>query len=392
VKRRRGWIARLSVAVVCLAFSADAIAQKPYFPPRGAVWKQVDPATLGMNAAKLQAAVKYAQDNEFPASRDLRVMSIERYNNEPNYRILGPIKDRPGPTGLIIRHGLIVASWGVPDSVDMTFSVTKSYLSTVAGVAYDDGLLPDLHAPVAGLVWDGTFAGEHNGRISWEHLLNQSSDWRGTLFGLDDWMDRPPAGMSLDEMRAQPLHEPGTYFKYNDVRVNLAAYSLLQLLRKPLPAVLKERIMDPIGASPRWRWFGFGAQSQLEIDGQMMVSVTGGGHFGGGMFVSAYDQARFGLLFLNNGVWNGRRLLSQRWIDRATAPSPAKPNYGYMWWLNNGPSAWPDLPKDLFYADGVGGNYIVVDRAHELLIVTRWMDEDRDKLGKLIAMVVESIS
>lgn len=381
---------RALIATCCGLFSLVANAQTSYFPPPGQDWKQVEPAAVGMDASKLQAAVRYAQANEFPAPRNLRVMNTERYQNEPNYRILGPMKNRSGPTGLIIRKGYIVASWGEPDRVDMTFSVTKSYLSTVAGVAYDDGLLPDLRARVDEVVWDGTFAGEHNARITWDHLLNQSSDWRGTLFGLDDWMDRPPEGLNIEELRAQPLHEPGAFFKYNDVRVNVAAYALLQLLRKPLPVVLKERIMDPIGASDRWRWYGL-ETSRVEIDGQMMVSVSGGGHFGGGMFVSAYDQARFGLLFLRDGVWNGKRLLSQRWIDLATTPSPAKPNYGYMWWLNNGPTAWPELPKDLFFADGVGGNYIVVDRAHDLLIITRWMDEDRDKLGKLIALVVDAL-
>lgn len=387
IQKRRA-AARLLAAACAACLSAAAIA-KPYFPPGGS-WQTATPASQGFDAARLQAAVQYAQAHEFPAPRDLRVMNLERYRNEPGYRMLGPMKDRPGPTGLIVRHGYIVASWGEPARVDMTFSVTKSYLSTVAGVAYDDGLLPDLNAPVADVVWDGSFDGEHNGKISWEHLLNQSSDWRGQLFGLDDWMDRPPAGLTLDQMRAQPLHEPGTFFKYNDVRVNLAAYALLQLLHKPLPAVLRERIMNPIGASPGWRWYGF-ENAKVEVDGQMMVSVTGGGHFGGGMFVSAYDQARFGLLFLNEGAWDGKRVLSKRWIERATTPSPAKPNYGYMWWLNHGPSAWPDLPPDLFYADGVGGNYVIVDRAHDLLIVTRWMDEDREVLAGMIRRVIGAL-
>ncbi|MGH8446857.1 MAG: serine hydrolase domain-containing protein [Solimonas sp.] len=382
-------VAARLLAVSCAALLSMASAAKAYFPPPGS-WQEAEPASQGFDAAKLRAAVQYAQDHEFPAPRDLRVMNLQRYRDEPGYRMQGPMKDRPGPTGLIIRHGYVVASWGEPQRVDMTFSVTKSYLSTVAGVAYDDGLLPDLRARVADVVWDGTFDGEHNGRISWHQLLNQSSDWRGELFGLYDWMDRPPAGMSLDDMRAQPLHEPGSYFKYNDVRVNVAAYALLQLLHKPLPAVLRERIMNPIGASQTWRWYGFD-NSQVEVDGQMMVSVTGGGHFGGGMFVSAYDQARFGLLFLNNGLWDGRRVLSQRWIDLATTPSEAKPDYGYMWWLNKGPGAWPGLPANLFFADGVGGNYIVVDREHDLLIVTRWMDEDRAILGRLIGLVLDAL-
>ncbi|NKF23572.1 serine hydrolase [Solimonas sp. C16B3] len=361
----------------------------PYFPPRGD-WEQVAPAREGFDAARLAAAVQYAQENEFPAPRDLRIMNLQRYQNEPGYRMKGPMKDRCGPTGLVIRHGRIVASWGEPQRVDMTFSVSKSYLSTVAGVAYDDGLLPDLEAAVADVVWDGTFDGAHNASITWADLLNQSSDWRGMLFGQPDWMDRPAEGLTLEQIRAQPLHRPGTFFKYNDVRVNVASYALLQLLRRPLPAVLRERIMNPIGASPSWRWYGY-EDSTVEIDGQMMVSVSGGGHYGGGMFVSTYDQARFGLLFLNEGLWNGGRVLSKRWIEMATAPSPAMPDYGFMWWLNRGPSAWPDLPGHLFFADGVGGNYVVVDREHDLLIVTRWMDEDRAVLGELIRRVIGAL-
>ena len=83
-------------------------------------------------------------------------------------------------------------------------------------------------------------------------------------------------------MEKSKLNEPGTFFKYNDVRVNLLAYSLLQVSRKPLPVVLKEKIMDPIGASTTWRWYGYD-NSFVNIDGVMVQSVSGGGHFGGGL-------------------------------------------------------------------------------------------------------------
>src|SRR6056297_1924180 len=174
---------------------------------------------------------------------------------------------------MIIKEGHIASSWGDLTRVDMTFSVTKSYLSAVAGVAWDKGLIHSTDDKMTKYVWDRTFDGEHNSKITWEHLLNQSSDWSGTLFGMEDWEDRPPREGDIDDWRMRELHEPGTHYKYNDVRVNLLAYSLLQVWRNPLPQVLKNEIMDPIGASTTWRWFGYD-NSFVMVDGIEMQSVV----------------------------------------------------------------------------------------------------------------------
>ena len=72
------------------------------------------------------------------------------------------------------------------------------------------------------------------------------------------------------------------------------------LWRNPLPKILKENVMDPIGASNTWRWHGY-KNSWIVLDGQNIQSVSGGGHWGGGMFINALDHARFGYLFLRNG-------------------------------------------------------------------------------------------
>jgi len=101
---------------------------------------------------------------------------------------------------------------------------------------------------------------------------------------------------AIDDWKNRALNEPGTYFKYNDVRVNVISYSLLNVWRKPLPQVLKTEIMDPIRASTTWRWFGY-RNSWTPINGVQVESVSGGGHSGGGLFISTEDHARFGLLF-----------------------------------------------------------------------------------------------
>ena len=167
--------------------------------------------------------------------------------------------------------------------------------------------------------------------------------------------------------------------EYNDVRVNVLAYALTHVWRKPLPMVLKEHIMDKIGASTTWRWYGY-TNAWTVIDGVNMKSVTGGGHSGGGIFISTEDMARFGLLFLNNGEWNGERLLSSEWIEKATFPSQPNVNYGYLWWLNKkGDRHWDGLSESIYYAAGFGGNFIVIDEENDIVIVTRWLEPSKIK-------------
>jgi CubicO group peptidase (beta-lactamase class C family) len=267
------------------------------------VWQTKKPAELNLSARLLDSAVGFALYNDSKTAYNLRIANYQAYGGEPHYRILGPMKDGDKPAGVILRNGYIVAQWGDLKRVDMTFSTTKSYLSTIAGLAIDDRLIKTVGDPVKDYVTDETYEGVHNSKITWKHLLTQSSDWSGCLFDVCDWADRPlPKEGTIEEWKNRKLLEPGTSFKYNDVRVNLLAYSLLQVWRKPLPVILKEKVMDPIGASTTWRWYGYD-NSFVNVDGVMMQSVSGGGHFGGGLFINTLDHARFGLLFLRNGKW-----------------------------------------------------------------------------------------
>lgn len=360
-------------------------AQTNYFPDTN--WQIKNPKELKMNTILLDSAVNFALKNENKIDKDLRIAALKAYGREPDYKILGPMKDRGGSAGVILKNGYIVAKWGDIYRVDMTNSVTKSFLSTTVGLAIDNGLIKSVTDTVKNYVWDGAFEGKYNSKITWDNLLNQSSDWSGTLFGQHDWADRPPKEGTIEDWKNRKLNEPGTVFKYNDVRVNLLAYSLLQVWRRPLPVILKEKIMDPIGASSTWRWYGY-ENTFVNIDGIMMQSVSGGGHFGGGMFISAIDQARFGLLFSRKGKWKGQQLLSEKWVNAAHQPSIANKEYGYMWWLNS-TNSWKGVSSDIYFAAGFGGNYIVIDKMNDLVIVTRWMDDS--KMGEFVKLVKQSI-
>jgi CubicO group peptidase (beta-lactamase class C family) len=360
-----------------------------YFPPSHGAWEKKEPKEFKINSKKLESAIDFAMENEYSGSRDLRIAILKGFAHEPYHKILGPTKKRGGPAGLILKNGYQIASWGDIKRVDMTFSVTKSYLSTVAGLAVDQNLI-STKEKVSTTVWETTFDGSHNQQITWEHLLNQSSDWSGTLWGGHDWADRPPKEGSIDDWKNRDFYTPGTRFEYNDVRVNLLAYSLLQVWRKPLPQVLKEHIMDPIGASTTWRWFGYD-NSWTDLDGHHVQSVSGGGHSGGGIFINALDHARFGLLFLNKGAWNGKQLISQDWIEKATVSSPAQVNYGYMWWLNKKGTSrfWEGVPENVYYAAGFGGNFIVIVPDEELVIVTRWLEPSQ--IGSFVKGVLDAL-
>lgn len=370
------------LALVTLSLTAQI-----YYPSQD-TWESKAPREAGFNENKLREAVDFAEANEYSGPKDLRLAILKGFEREPYHDVQGPTKRRGGPAGMIIKGGYIVAQWGDIDRVDMTFSVTKSYLSTTVGLAYDDGLIKSMDDKVGKYVWDETFEGEHNSKISWEHLLQQTSDWSGAFYGLYDWTDRPLREHKLDDMRYRELKEPGTSYKYNDVRVNVLAYSVLNVWRKPLPQVIKERVMDPIGASTTWRWYGYD-NTWTVIDGINMQSVSGGGHHGGGLFISAQDHARFGLLFARKGKWGDQQLISEKWIKMIQKPAAAYESYGYMWWLNKGPRNWDGLPDHLYYAAGFGGNFIVVDEKEDVVIVTRWLEPS--KIGEMVKLVYDAL-
>ena len=385
-------ISRSFTLFICLLLTGIYLHSQSelYFPERNASWKTSNPADYGINSTTLEQAVEFAKNNEYSGSRDLRIAILKGFAREPFHEILGPTKKRGGPAGMILKNGYLIASWGDTRRVDMTFSVTKSFLSTVAGLAVDRELIRSTDDLVVHYVWDGTFGGGHNGQISWKHLLQQNSDWSGELFGIKDWADRPPREGGIDDWKFREPRKPGTVMEYNDVRVNVLAYSLTHVWRKSLPAVLKEHLMDPIGASTTWRWFGYD-HAWTVVDGVKVKSVTGGGHSGAGIFIHAEDMARFGLLFMNNGKWGSEQIISKEWIEEAITSSAPHINYGHMWWLNyEGEDRWEGSPESIFSARGFGGNYIVVDRDNQLVIVTRWMEPS--KMAEFMKLVYQSLN
>jgi CubicO group peptidase (beta-lactamase class C family) len=378
-----------------------------YFPSY-IEWTHQSPLTSGFDTALLNKAIRFAQEKESKNPRDLEVAHAMTFGKEPYGDGVGPFAVRGDATGVIIHKGYIVAEWGEPSRVDMTFSVTKSFLSTTVGLAVDKGLIKSADDTVSKYIppiepYDPAggqrtaadlgkpqllypFATDHNRRLTWDVMLRQTSDWEGTLWGKPDWADRPDANASnwLNRKR----NESGTVYEYNDVRVNALALAATCVWRRPLPQVLKEYIMDPIGASSTWRWTSY-RNAWIVLDGQPVQSASGGGHWGGGMFINAYDMARFGLLSLHKGNWNGQQLISSNWINQSLTPTTAQPTYGYMnYFLNTDKKYLPSAPPTAFVHVGNGTNIIYVDPEHDLVMVVRWIENNA--IDTLVKMVLDS--
>jgi CubicO group peptidase (beta-lactamase class C family) len=355
-----------------------------YFPSRGE-WAQIAPADVGMSGEALTAAAAFAQehDSTWPTSLylpDGRYIGNAYVNDQPPHdQPIGPVRPRGGPAGLVLRGGRIVAQWGDIARADTTYSAAKSYVALMAGVALADGLIRSLDDRVADYALDDAFSGPHNGAITWRHLLQQTSEWQGAVWGIPDSVDhnRQAGSRNADNSRKGTLRElepPGTRWEYNDVRVNRLALCLTQLFRRSLADVLRERIMDPIGASSQWEWRGYD-NARVSFDGHEVESVSGGGHWGAGLFIPAQDHARVALLVARGGEWNGRQLVSRRYLDELKRPCAPNPQYGFMWWLNTGRALFPSVPEDGVFALGGGQHIVWVAPSLDLVAVARWVDK-----------------
>ena len=359
----------LGPAAVFLAVAQVALGQsaRSYFPPRGE-WQTRSAAAVDLDSAKLQAAVDYALSHG--SSWDFDRDQVRTFGPP-----LGPLpKSRASTNGVILRHGYIVAKFGDTKANDPVYSIAKSFLSTVAGIAVQRGLIKNVDDRVATYIHDGGYDSPQNSAITWRNHLQQESEWEGDMWGKNaDFVGRDKFGNGARPPRA--IQPPGTHYEYNDVRINRFSLSLLRLYGVALADVLKSTIMDPIGASSEWRWVPY-ANSIVDMNGKQIGSVSGGTRWGGGIWINSEDLARFGLFALNRGNWNGTQIMPAQWSRDAVTPSAHGPDYGYLWWLNTQRKQWPSGPATSFAALGNGSNIIWIDPDHDIVLVWRWYENN----------------
>ena len=368
-----------------------------YIPVKG-TWERLNPSEVNINPTITKKVEAFAK--KFDCGFPTNLNDVDVSDDPPDWAgKIVPMKDRGIPSGLIIKDGYIISEWGNPERTDMIFSVTKSFLPLIAGIAYDNGLIKsvdekliDVEKKIDLKMFDGKnldgYNSEQNKHITWKHLLQQTSDWKGTLFSKSDLVDwnRNVPGMTTIRSNRMP---PGKHWEYNDVRVNRLSLSILCLFKKSLPKILKDRILDPIGASDTWEWHGYEKHSNILINNENFTSVPGGGHWGGGIWMNSYDLARFGLLMLNRGDWKGKTIISSNWINKMLSPSVIKPNNGFLIRINTHNNIFGKYTSEKsFIAAGAGGNAVFVDPNRKIIIVTRWCKNPKD----IIELFIKSLN
>jgi CubicO group peptidase (beta-lactamase class C family) len=345
-------------------------------------WVLIDEDIEGIDVMAMREVVERYAHRGTPGAADMQSYLGAVVEDQPYRQVLGPLLNGRRPSGVCVHAGRLVANWGDPAALEMSFSVTKAYLSLLAGVAANTGLLSSVDEQVRCTVPHEAFEGRRHGRITWRHLLQQTSEWSGELWGIPWWAD-PQGGQNRDH----PLGSPGTVWAYNDVRVNVLALALLYVFGEPLESVLADKVMGVIDGSGTVQWHGY-RDSYVEIDGTRLPSVSGGAHWGGGVWASAYDHARVGLLYLRGGRWRDGTVITTDWVQDSWAPCPVKPEYGFLWWRNDEGTIFREAPASGRCARGNHGRQLIwVDPARDLVVVSRWTEDVGSLLCDLSAAV-----
>jgi CubicO group peptidase (beta-lactamase class C family) len=361
--------------------ASPATQSAHYFPPAG-TWASKPAAELGLDAAKLAEAVAFARSRE--TNRPLDLSDQERVFGS----LLGSMPTKRAATnGLVIYKGFVAAQFGDTTWVDPTYSVAKSMLASVAGIAVRDGRITSLDAPVGATIKDGGYDSPQNAPITWKMHLQQESEWQGAMWGkAHDFVGAEAFGSG--ERKPRALDKPGTRYEYNDVRINRFALSLLRLFNRAVPEVFRDEIMDPIGGSNAWKWVPY-HNSYVTIDGRRVASISGGTRWGGGVWIDSWDMARFGYLWLRGGRWGDRQILPPAYVKAALTRSEHGPDYGYLWWLNTQGKNYPNLPATVYGARGAGSNTILISPEHDLVVVWRWHAGNEAEFARRVIAAIE---
>jgi CubicO group peptidase (beta-lactamase class C family) len=243
------------------------------------------------------------------------------------------------------------------DSTVTSFSIAKSFLSALVGVAIAEGCIGSIGDSVTNYVPELSTRDPRYKNITLRDLLTMSSGIRYEQ-GFTPWSDDAATYYSPN-LRAVALsspivEEPSKVFKYNNYNALLVGLVLERTTKCPVARYLEEKIWKPLGMETVGSW-----SLDSEKDGfEKMESGING---------RAIDFAKFGRLFLKNGIWNGRRLIPTAWVDESTGVDMSTalvPYYRYFWWVNA-----KQKGKHHFFAAGNHGQYIYLIPEQDLLMV-----------------------
>ena len=266
----------------------------------------------------------------------------------------------------IIQGGVPVATWYAPGIKPSTplagWSMVKSVTNALVGILVSQGRI-DIHAPLPDGIWRGRQ--DRRNTISMHHLLQMSS---GLSWTERYWWDSDVTRMLFDSEDASHIitgkkygRKPASYWQYASGTTNMISKALSLLLDKEYHSFPYKELFAPLGMSS--------ALIETDATGKFVTSSY--------MLANAADWAKFGQLYAQGGIWNGKRILPHHWVRYSTTPTDAAPHneYGAHFWLNQGfkgdPQSrkMPDVPPSVYYASGFGGQRIFIVPTHDLVLV-----------------------
>ena len=285
-------------------------------------------------------------------------------------------KENGSKTGLVVRHGRIVGEWyfdgAKPETKYLVYSTTKSFASTAAALAIEAGELK-LGSKVGDFFPDASPAPKRD--ITVRQLLSMTSGAKS-----DNRLLRRPDLFEyvLDELPME--FPPGEKWQYNNTGLSLLSPVIHKATGRNIDQILDEQVFQKIGIRrDDWTW--------NHRDG-MPTPYSG-------LHITARSLARYGLLFLNKGIWKKEKVVSSTWVSEATAPSQElNERYGYLWW-NNRTGSWPGVPSDAFAALGLYGNVMLIAPSLDMIVIRQVGDDSqskrRVKIGELFALACEAV-
>ncbi len=343
---------RIATAILCAslvtALGDGIAAAAERFPV--ATWERVDPEVAGWATEKLAKAEAWSK--------------------------------RIGSTSvMVVHHGAVVAEWGDTAAKTPLASVRKSLLSALIGIALERGDI-DISQPIGALGIDDnepSLTAEEKSATVRDLLTSRSGIYHAALYETRAMAAQRPPRFS---------HKPGSFWYYNNWDFNTLGTIYERAVRSSIFDAFEREIARPIGM-----------QDYRPADGEYVTgaaSVYPAYPFK----MSARDLARFALLYLRKGQWEGRQIVPARWVDESVKPystSEWGPGYGYLWWIapiNNSIAPIVNLPKGTFYAQGAGGQYAVVIPELDLVVVHRAAHTDQGvnlrQMGRLLWLVLDA--
>jgi CubicO group peptidase (beta-lactamase class C family) len=347
-------LAAIAVAAAAVATSlslGDAsparAATKAAPPHPGTTWQTASPASVGLDAKELD-------------------------------RIAATAKRGKSNCLVVVRDGKVAGQWYFhgtgPNTTQNVWSVTKSFASTLVGIAQDDG---DLRIVDNASTWIPTWKGTPSGAVTVQDLLGMVSGRQWSFFtdyvALLGAADRTKYAVGLGQSKA-----PGTTWTYNNAGVQTLEQILQQATGQDVATFAETRLFQPLGMT----------HTRVTRD------RAGNPQLFEGIQSTCLDLARFGQLMLDEGTWGGKQIVSSSWVDQATGRSSSSLNagYGYLWWINhkgrlaspvaatslNGAKKQskrpatqivPGAPRDLYWALGLGNQVIQVDPGTKTVVV-----------------------